>query len=244
MALDRHLVRAFGSAAPDHYAWQTESPVVADRERDLVRAAFAPAEGRVLDLGCAEGATLKHLGEPPGAVGIDIFPDKLRFAREHVRAEFAAASAEALPFSDGAFTHVLVRDVIHHVPEPARLLDECHRVLVPGGRIDVLEPCRYNPLIAMHAVLNRAERGELRSTPAFLEGLLAQRFEALATSRHQPMPLHRLVFHPDIGRPQWAERRGIRRAVEALEAAAARCVPKIAWAYVHVRGRARRAAST
>jgi SAM-dependent methyltransferase len=239
MQADPHLLRAFGSASPIHYAWQTECPVVSEHERDLVQSAFAPPQGRLLDLGCAEGATLKHLGEPSSAFGIDIFHDKLRFARAHVRAEFAAASAEALPFRAGVFDHVIVRDVVHHVPDPRALIDECRRVLAPGGRLDVLEPCRYNPLIAVHALMNRAERGELRSTPRFLERLVETQFEVISIGRHQPLPVHRLVFHPDIGRPAWARGGAVRRVVDAVERGARLCIPPLAWAYVHVRGRAR-----
>jgi len=102
----------------------------------------------------------------------------------------------------------------------------------------VLEPCRYNPLIALHALTNKAERGELRSTPRFLQALLGRRFSVQATERYQPLPLHRLVFHPQLGRPAWGERRWLRRSVSALEHGAERLLPRIAWAYVHVRAEA------
>lgn len=234
---DPHLRAAFGAAAPEHFAWQTEAAFVAERERDLLRAAFLPLGRRVLDVGCGEGATLLHLGAPEGAVGVDLFEDKVAFARAQLPGcRFVTASAEALPFADGDFDHVLVRDVIHHVPEPARLLTECHRVLAPGGRIDVLEPCRYNPLIFLHAVMNRAERGELRSTMEFLSGLVGRRFEGVTTARFQPMPIHRVVFHPVLGWPRLAEQSAVRWLVDGVERLAGRVVPEGAWAYLHVRG--------
>jgi SAM-dependent methyltransferase len=238
MPADRHLETCFGSAAPHHFAWQTSAPGVAERERALVRSAFRPLGTRVLDLGCAEGGTLKHLEDPAGAVGIDIFVEKLRFAREHVQgARFVAAAGEALPFTVGAFDHILVRDVIHHVPDPRPLVAECARVLVPGGTIDLLEPCRYSPFILAHALLRPVERGELRSTPRYLEGLLTSRFRIVASNRYQPFPLHRLVYHPDLGAPRSGERRWIRRALDGVERALGRVVPRVAWAYIHVRGR-------
>ena len=57
---------AYGKAAPEHFEWQTKGAYVGDQERALVAAAFLPLSGRVLDLGCGEGATLFHLGEPEG----------------------------------------------------------------------------------------------------------------------------------------------------------------------------------
>jgi len=236
MPLDRHLVEAFGGAAPGHYRWQTEAPGVAAAERALVQAAFLPLGRRLLDLGCAEGATLRHLDDPAGAVGLDIFPAKLAFARGQVRAQVVAGSATALPFAAGAFDQVLVRDVIHHVPDAEGLLAECRRVLAPGGRVDVLEPSRYNPLILAHALSQPAERGELRSTPAFLARLVGRHFRRCTVTHHQPLPLHRLLFHPRFGVGGAAGSARLRKAVEAAERLAGWLVPKVAWAYVHVRG--------
>src|SRR5260221_272776 len=149
----RHLHEAFAKAQPDHYAWQTAAPYVADRERELCRRAFLPLGARLLDVGCGGGATLHPPGEPAGAVGVDLFDDKIAFARERLpRCTFAPASAYQLPFERGRFDQLIVRDVIHHLDEPDRFVRECARVLEPGGRVDVLEPCRYNPLIFVHAV--------------------------------------------------------------------------------------------
>src|SRR5688572_22971740 len=94
------LESAFGKAAPEHYDWQTAAPGVAEHERDLVKAAFEPLGQRVLDLGCGEGATLLHLGEPVGATGLDLFPDKIEFAKQRLpRCQFVAGSVYELPFA-------------------------------------------------------------------------------------------------------------------------------------------------
>jgi SAM-dependent methyltransferase len=234
---DEALEAAFGDAAPEHFSWQTSAPGIAERERELVQAAFLPLGQRVLDLGCGEGATLYHLGGPEGAVGVDLFPKKIAFAQQQLpMCRFVAASVYELPFEPASFDHLLVRDVIHHLEDPERFIAECVRVLVPGGRIDVLEPCRYNPLIAMHAALNVAERGELRSTEPFLRGLLQQRFVQLRVQRFQPMPLHRLVYHPQLGRPALANSQRFRDGLQRFETLLGSVVPSAAWAYLHLRG--------
>lgn len=239
---DSHEVlrEAFGSAAPDHFDWQTTAPVVSDEERRLVTAAFTPLGQRVLDLGCGEGATLFHLGAPAGAVGVDLFEDKLAFARTRMpQCRFVVGSALELPFEDATFDHVLVRDVIHHLDEPERCIDECARVLAPGGRLDVLEPCRNNPLITAHALLNKVERGELRSTLGYISRLVARRFSIVSRNKYQPLPLHRVVFHPDLGKPELAEHGIARSVVAAAELIAQRLLPRTFWAYLHVRAELR-----
>jgi SAM-dependent methyltransferase len=231
-----HLDGAFGRAEPAHYVWQTEHPYVSERERELVRTAFLPLGARVLDIGCGEGATLRHLGEPQGATGIDLFEEKIRFAAKALpRCQFVAGSAYELPFPDGAFDHLLVRDLVHHLDDPERFVAECARVLAPGGRIDVLEPSRGNPMILAHALLVPVERGELRSTIEYISGLLTSRFRIVATDRYQPMPIHRVVFHPSLPISLPVAGRGLARAVDAIERAARLFLPRAMWAYLHVR---------
>lgn len=240
MALHDHLEEAFGRAQPEHFAWQTECPYVADREQELVRAAFLPLGKRVLDIGCGEGATLLHLGAPAGAVGVDLFADKIAFARDNVPGcEFIEASAAELPFDDARFDHVLVRDVIHHLDEPETLTGEADRVLAAGGRLDVLEPCRYNPLIALHAIVTPAERGELRSTVPFLTQLLARRFEVVSVRRLAALPIHRVVFHPELGKPALAHLAPVRGVVASFERLCERVLPESVWSYIHVRAEKR-----
>lgn len=235
MRTEAHLGGAFGHAAPAHYAWQTEHAYVASRERDLVREAFLPLAGRVLDVGCGEGATLHHLGEPNGATGVDLFEEKIAFARSRLPAcRFVVGSAYELPFPDGAFQHLLVRDLVHHLDEPARFVDECARVLEPGGRIDVLEPSRNNPMILAHGLLVPVERGELRSTLRRIARLFESRFRIVATDRQQALPIHRIVFHPDF-RFSLPAGGWIGRAVGAAERGAARLMPRWTWAYLHIR---------
>ncbi len=234
------LARAFGEASPDHFQWQTQHPEVSFQERELVRKAFLPVQGRLLDLGCGEGATLYHLGAPEGACGVDLFEAKVEFAQKALpRCRFVQASVYELPFGPASFDHVLVRDLIHHLDEPERFVDECARVLAPGGRLDVLEPCRNNPLILLHALTQRVERGELRSTREFLEETVSRRFVIEKVARYQPLPLHRIVFHPRLGSPALARLKPVQGAIARLERAAERWLPEAAWAYLHVRARLR-----
>jgi SAM-dependent methyltransferase len=49
--------------------------------------------------------------------------------------------ANPLPFRSGSLGGVVMLDVLHHLPEPLEFLNEASRVLRPGGRLVMIEPC-------------------------------------------------------------------------------------------------------
>src|SRR5687767_8630215 len=94
------------------------------------------ARGRVLDVGCGTGRNLPLFPEGTLPVGLDPCRDTLRKARaRRPAAAFVIASAEAMPFKDGAFDTVVSGLVFCSVPDAARGLQEVKRVLAPGGEL-------------------------------------------------------------------------------------------------------------
>ena len=98
--------------------------------------------GRVLDAGCGGGgmplSLAEHADEVVGIDPIDRFGDAgVRLARERgVRnLRFLQADGMRLPFAAGSFDLVLSHAVIEHVADAPLYLQECRRVLRPGGRV-------------------------------------------------------------------------------------------------------------
>jgi SAM-dependent methyltransferase len=50
------------------------------------------------------------------------------------------ASALQMPFVERSVSTVLMLNVLHHLPDPAKFFGECVRVLKPGGRVCMIEP--------------------------------------------------------------------------------------------------------
>ncbi|HEX4621044.1 MAG TPA: class I SAM-dependent methyltransferase, partial [Myxococcaceae bacterium] len=101
------------------------------------------ARGRTLEVGCGTGRNLPLY--PPDARLIALEPDTWAIAKARQRAPGALliqASAEALPFREGAFDTVVSSLVFCSVPDPVKGLAEIRRVLRADGRLRMLEHVR------------------------------------------------------------------------------------------------------
>lgn len=91
---------------------------------------------RVLDLGCRYGALTSFYADGNEVVGVDIDREALDAAAERLGIETQWADLdEPLAFDDGSFDVVVIGEVLEHIREPQRLLDEARRVLRPGGTL-------------------------------------------------------------------------------------------------------------
>ena len=228
------------SSAPEiaRYRWQTGQPRIRQLEERLLGPIFegVPADTRLLEVGCGEGAnlvTLVRLGFRGDYVGIDASGGKVAFAiREHPgrNQHFLVADAVQLPFPDRAFASVLCRDVLHHVSRRASLVAELTRVA--AERIVLIEPNPFSWLIAGFGLLDRAERGMFRSTPASLDRLIAQVAPSWRVTRHwaEPSPLARLALHYRFGVPALGRSPFVDRALGALDRVT-ELGPHALWAY-------------
>lgn len=112
------------------------------------RAAVAAAErvgGRILEVGVGTGISLPGYSPQNRIIGIDLSEEMLRKARRRV-AELSLTNveklevmdAEHLSFADALFDVVVANHVISTVPNPEAALDECARMLRPGGEMILL----------------------------------------------------------------------------------------------------------
>jgi ubiquinone/menaquinone biosynthesis C-methylase UbiE len=124
-------------------------------DRTMVRTLGSNLESLcILDVGCATGRLLERLAGA-GATrlgGTDLAPRILEVARKRlsrtgIEVELKAADAEErLPWKHGSFDAVTLTGVLHHFFRPRDALGEIMRVLHPGGRLLVIDPCFFPPL--------------------------------------------------------------------------------------------------
>ena len=98
----------------------------------------------VIDVGCGIGGSTLHLAEKFGcnATGITLSPVQASRAKERAKeagldgkVNFEVANALDLPFADDTFDLVWSLESGEHMPDKAKFLAECYRVLKPGGKM-------------------------------------------------------------------------------------------------------------
>ena len=142
----------FDTLAPAYEAWyETPLGALVDRLEAQAVLALVGVEpgGRALDLSCGTGRSALALARRGlRVVGVDVSAPMLGIARGKAREAGLAlallrADARALPVRTGAVELVTIILGLEFAGAPPAVLDECHRVLAPGGSLGV-------------AILNRA----------------------------------------------------------------------------------------
>lgn len=198
-------------------------------EEELV-ARELPHGQPLLDLGCGDGVFgARALGERP-AVGIDPDTRSLATARSTFGGRdgrlCARATGTALPFADRSIATIVSNSVLEHIEPLDETLDECARVLRPGGVFVLTSP---NPRFSRELLGARLPRAlgldglatayarwfnghsqhhHLLDQPAWRARLESRGFEIEAMFDYFPGPALRRfdLLHP-LGVPAWISQR-------------------------------------
>lgn len=97
-------------------------------------------EGKVLDVGCGNGRMLGWLSHRGWRVyGVDLSEDACRHAALEGIETFAGELEEA-SYPGDFFDAIVVNHVLEHMYDPLAILEECRRILKPGGLLAVGVP--------------------------------------------------------------------------------------------------------
>jgi SAM-dependent methyltransferase len=120
------------------YVWRRGQ----DRRLSLIRQ-HVDLEGRkILDVGCGIGMYVENFRRfSTDVYGVDVDPEKIAQASRTLP-NISEAPAEALPFEDDAFDVIMLHEVIEHVDDDRRAIEEAVRCLKPGGKVIIFAPNR------------------------------------------------------------------------------------------------------
>ena len=175
-------------------------------------------EGPVLDLGCGRGLWMGRLtGRGMAAVGVEPRLERAAEAARH--GPVVVGDAARLPFADGAMGLVWCTHVLHHLPDPARVLAEVRRVLRPGGTLFLAESVEDNPLLRVGRRLHASWDGvgiHARFTArSLLADLGGAGLEVVEHRQHSLLSFVAWALPEPVARPAWHALGGLEAALPA-----------------------------
>jgi ubiquinone/menaquinone biosynthesis C-methylase UbiE len=133
----------------DQHQHYEEAYATADNEwgfPDSMIVDGKPLNGRrILSLGCGAGSDVWFLASDNLVVGIDYVRSGLAVAARHgLRAtQMDLNAAHTLPFPDEVFDVVVCKDILEHLVDPRRALEEIRRVLRRDGYVVLNVPNHF-----------------------------------------------------------------------------------------------------
>jgi SAM-dependent methyltransferase len=137
----------------------------------LLRDMRAETSSRILDVGCAGGATIQQLNKDgfTRVSGIDISSEAIARCRRNGLKDVYVMDAQAPDFPDANFDIIVASDVLEHLSDEDAAAREWFRMLSPGGTLIALVPA-FMALWSAHDEANQhRKRYRLRELRQCLE---------------------------------------------------------------------------
>lgn len=155
----------FDPASPHGFAGYARQRQRYEREAYfLARELHAMREkGRLLEVGSALGFLLDALTRltPWRVEGVEVSAFGAWYARSRFGVTVHDGTLEGARFPSGTFDYVLQKDLLEHVIDPRRHLEETRRIMRPGGRLRVVTPNGDADVLPVQRAAAMARPGEL-----------------------------------------------------------------------------------
>lgn len=184
-------------------------------ELDFQHMHLRPLAGaRLLEVGCGSGEMLQRLrGFGWDVLGQDVDPGAVAHGRKR-GLEVRQGSLESLDLPAASFDAIVMSHVLEHLYDPIGLLNECHRLLKPGGALSLVVPnaaslglslfkeswLHLDPPRHIHLFSAVSLNQVLKRTPFQVERIFTSVRDA-PTVFHASMDIRRKGFHT-WGRPR------------------------------------------
>lgn len=160
------------------------------------------AHGRVLEVAIGTGLNLRHYPDDAVVTGVDLSPAMLAQARARAgdlgrEVDLHVGDAQTLPFGDASFDTVLCALGLCSFADPKGAIDEMKRVLVPGGRLILMDHVgsTWAPIWAVQWLIERITilTANEHFTRRQLPLVVAAGFELVESERRRAGVIERLV---------------------------------------------------
>lgn len=236
---DKEQFNYFKEVEDKRFFWQTTNSFIAEKEKEILSVLDINEKSLLLEVGCGEGANILNLNYAGYIVGLDYSFNRLLFAKSKINNKridqsFVCADALRLPFADGKFDFVFIKDVLHHSRNKKILILELIRVCKKNGMLSIIEMNGRTNLIGwLFASLTKKERGmkeiDIKEILSFLaeNGVVNVR-----VIMKQPLLLYRLIFHYSHCLCRLSSFEPVKLLVNLIEEFGKRIISEKKWGYI------------
>jgi ubiquinone/menaquinone biosynthesis C-methylase UbiE len=177
----------------------SSAPTNLEKRVRLISRVCDLSKVRFLDCGCGKGSYVFALRDKyhADAWGVEYSEEKVAEAKTNERhaARITQGDLQQLAIADSSFDVALLNEVLEHVPNDLRALEEIRRVLKPGGRLIVFSPNRLFPF-EIHGTHLRFKNIRLHvAVPLipYVPAAVGSRFLKYSARNYWPYELRRIV---------------------------------------------------
>lgn len=188
-------------AEPTHYWFRARRELLLD-----VLQKHVPPASRVLEVGCGCGYTSRSLAEAGYDMwSADLSENALSYSVKNGLRQLCRVSITDLPFKD-EFDAVVSFDVVEHIPDHQRAVEQLRDALVPGGTLIITVPAHP----ALWGSWDEIQHHVRRFRPSELQALLEKAELEVVTVRQ----LFAALVLPALAAAAWDRLRGRREVGE------------------------------
>ncbi len=112
-----------------------------NRFNAILARRYGKRGSRLLEIGSGMGHLVGQLEDTFETYGMDLNHWAVEQSKAVIdKTRLQTASAQELPFRDGAFNVVIIKHIVEHLPDPRQALQEIGRVTEPGGTLILATP--------------------------------------------------------------------------------------------------------
>ena len=112
-----------------------------NRFNAMLARRYGKSGARLLEIGSGMGHLVGQLEDTFETYGMDLNHWAVKQSKSVIeKTNLQTASAQELPFSDNSFNVVIIKQIVEHLPDPQKAIQEIGRVTEPGGTLILATP--------------------------------------------------------------------------------------------------------
>lgn len=160
--MDKKYFEEYFVLERNHWWFKVRIKILQTHIRFLVKK-HQLKDPKILNVGAGTGFTSQILMDFGDTTSVEYDEDCCKMVKEKTGMVFENASITELPYPDNSFDIVTAFDVVEHIEDDQKAVEELQRVTKKGGIIITTVPA-YNFLWSQHDVINHHHRRYTRKT--------------------------------------------------------------------------------